>query len=93
MYKRQLFQIADLAKFAKLQTQLSENDNNLLRALQFVQNTNVETIEQPKPKPVVAPEIKRNKRSRLLLNSVLCVLIIASLLLLYFIARGLYYVI
>ena len=90
---RELFQTADLAKFAKLQTQLSENDNNLLRALQFVQNTNVETIEQPKPKPVVAPEIKRNKRSRLLLNSVLCVLIIASLLLLYFIARGLYYVI
>lgn len=90
---RELFQTADLAKFAKLQTQLSENDNNLLRALQFVQSTKIETTETPKPKPVVAPEVKRNSRTRLLLRIMLYVLIALCLLIMVIIGRSIYYAI
>lgn len=41
---------ADLVKFAKLSTSLPEQDRSLLQALDFVQTTKVEPLEQPKPR-------------------------------------------
>lgn len=40
---------ADLVKFAKLSTSLSEQDRSLVQALNFVQTTKIEPKEQPKP--------------------------------------------
>lgn len=88
---RQLFQTADLAKFAKLQTLLNENDENLLRAMDFIQATKIEVQDQPTPIIQIAPEVKRGRRSRLALRLTMIILTIACLLIASFIGRSLYY--
>lgn len=87
---RQLFLTADLAKFAKLQTQLSENDENLLRAMNFINATKLEEKEAEHPKPVVPKEVKRTDRNRLALKSVIIILLIGSAAILFEIARSIY---
>lgn len=90
---KQLFQVADLAKFAKLQTQLNENDENLLRAVEFIKaTTNTETETQPKPKTVVPPEVQRSTRTRLILKLVIGIVAALCLALLFLIGKGLYYI-
>lgn len=41
---------ADLVKFAQYTASLSEQDRNLIQALEFVDTTKIEPAEQPKPK-------------------------------------------
>lgn len=48
---KQLFETADLVKFAKFVVPLSENDQNLANALQFVANTKPEEKQQEEKKP------------------------------------------
>lgn len=88
---RELFYTADLAKFAKLQTRLNENDENLLRAVNFIQATKVEETEAAVRKKVEVPkEVKRTDRNRLILKLSVAVLLLLSVGLLFEIGRELY---
>lgn len=75
---RELFHTADMAKFAKLQTLLNENDENLLRAMKFINATKVEETMQPMPKKVVSPEVVRSDRYRALLIFIVVIALVLS---------------
>ena len=85
---KELFYTADLAKFAKLQTQLNENDANLLRAVGFINATKQEKSEEKKSE--LPPEIKRTDRERLVLKVVVGIVCVLSAGLLFEIVRSLY---
>ncbi len=88
---KELFQTADLAKFAKLQTLLSENDENLLRAMNFINATKVEEKEGEKKEPKIVPqEVKRSNRERLVLKFSVTIVLIICLGLLFEICRSIY---
>lgn len=75
---RQLFGTADLVKFAKLDPLMNENDMNLLNAVDFINQTKVETPAGQKPQPVeVTIEEKRSKQTKILLLAGIIVLSIA----------------
>jgi len=58
---RELFQTADLVKFAKYSTLINENDRNLVSAIEYINQTKLEEPEQ-KPQPeVIVVEEKRSK--------------------------------
>ena len=88
---QELFQTADLVKFAKFRTLLNENDKNLLRAVDFIQATKLEVEEKPKEKVVVSPEIQRTRRSRLVLKLVNVAILIGCTVILYLIGKQIYF--
>ena len=88
---QELFQTADLVKFAKFRTLLNENDKNLLRAVDFIQATKLEVEEKPKEKVVVSPEIQRTRRSRLVLKLVNVAILIGCAVILYLIGKQIYF--
>ncbi len=57
-----LFQTADLVKFAKYETQINENDANLVNAIHFIDQT--KTDEQPREEKVVPKLSEQDVRSR-----------------------------
>lgn len=66
---RDLLSTADMVKFAKFKPMLNENDQNLLNALEFVNDTKVEVPEeelQPKEEETIIEE-KRSKGARIAL--------------------------
>lgn len=76
---RELFQTADLVKFAKYSTLINENDRNLVSAIEYINQTKVEEPEQ-KPEPdVIVVEEKRSKMAKIVLIGSI---IVASLVLL-----------
>lgn len=88
---KELFYTADLAKFAKLQTQLNENDRNLLRAMDFINATKVEETENPKEKEKIVPqEVKRTNRDRLILKFSVTIVLLLCAGLLFEICRSIY---
>lgn len=74
---REVFETADLVKFAKHETSLSEADRNMLQAIDFVNQTKAEEQAHQKPtvKIVTIGEVKqRNLRRRMIaLTTILCV--------------------
>lgn len=61
---RELFQTADLVKFAKWTTLINENDANLMTALEYVNQTKQEEDpNQPQEEIIVTPEAKRQRVS------------------------------
>ena len=76
---RQLFQTADLVKFAKYSTLLGENDANLVNAIDFINRTKVEL---PPSEQVVKTELteeeKHTKKNRTTLKASIAVLGIAA---------------
>lgn len=64
---RELFQTADLVKFAKYSTLINENDRNLVNAIEYINQTKLEEPEE-KPQPeVVVVEEKRSKIAKYVL--------------------------
>lgn len=66
---RNLLSTADMVKFAKFKPMLNENDQNLVNALEFVNDTKIEVSEdelQPKVEETVIEE-KRSKGARIVL--------------------------
>ena len=63
---RELFQTADLVKFAKYSTLINENDRNLVTAIEYINQTKQEETEEQKAQPeevvVVEPHSKMTKR-------------------------------
>lgn len=88
---RQIFATADLVKFAKYEAQLNENDSNLLKALDFVNNTKVEPTAPPKP---IIEEIPVDKKKqmmlRILMKTLAIIGILLAFLLLYLIGDQVY---
>ena len=75
---RQLFETADLVKFAKWTTMMNENDANLVSAIDFINNTKVEA--DPNAKPVeeeVTVEEKQSRKRTLAMRVTIAVLSLA----------------
>lgn len=88
---QQLFETADLAKFAKLRTMLNENDENLYKAVDFIKSTKIEEQEKPQKQVELPPEIQRSRRSLLVLKLTIVAMVTGSLIILFFIGRSLYF--
>ena len=76
----QLFQTADLVKFAKYSTLINENDANLVSAIDFINRTKVEVPpEQQVQKPQLTEEQLRSKKNRTALKTTIAVMCAVSL--------------
>lgn len=76
---RELFQTADLVKFAKYSTLINENDRNLVNAIEYINQTKLEEPEQkPQPEVVVVEE----KRSKIAKWTLIGSIVVAGLILL-----------
>ena len=74
---RELFQTADLVKFAKWTTLINENDANLMTALEYINQTKQEEDpNQPQEEVIVTPEARRQRAT---IWSMRITIIVASL--------------
>lgn len=88
---KQLFQTADLVKFAKYAPLLNENDMNLMSAIEFVNQTKMEVDPNEKPAPVeITIEEKRSRRAKMLLIGGITLLSVAVVLVLFYMGRDIY---
>ncbi|WP_414477971.1 BatD family protein [Prevotella sp.] len=87
MELRSLFETADLVKFAKYSTQINENDNNLVNAIQFINTTKAEDLPQvERVEPKLTNEEKLGMRYRRTLKWAVGVLVaVCAAILLYII--------
>ncbi len=84
---RELFQTADLVKFAKYSTLINENDLNLVNAVNFIDQTKTqETETEEKIVPKLSENDKRVQESRKLIKILLWVIGIAVTAILCFVA-------
>ncbi len=68
---RELFQTADLVKFAKYNTMINENDRNLVTAIEYINQTKQEEEEQKvQPEEIVIEEPHSRMTKRLLIAGV-----------------------
>lgn len=83
---RELFETADLVKFAKYSTLINENDLNLVNAVNFIDQTKTqETETEEKIVPKLSENDKRVQESRKLIKVLLWVIGIAVTLILGFV--------
>lgn len=64
---RELFETADLVKFAKYSTLANENDRNLVNAIEYINNTKVEEEIKPQPEEIVVEEKHSKEIKRVLI--------------------------
>ena len=75
---KELFQTADLVKFAKYSTLINENDRNLVSAIEYINQTKLdEPEEKPQPEVVVVEE----KSSKVAKRVLICAVAIVSIIL------------
>lgn len=87
---RELFQTADLVKFAKHNPLMNENDANLVNAIDFINGTR-EQEENAKPQPTEITVIeKRSLRTKVLLGAGIVLLVIALVGSLIYVGSELY---
>ena len=63
---RELFETADLVKFAKYVTLINENDRNLVSAIEYINQTKIEEEQKPQPEEIVVVD-KRSKTAKITL--------------------------
>ena len=68
---RELFQTADLVKFAKYSTLLGENDRNLVSAIEYINATKKEEPATPQPTEIVVVEKRSKVAKQVLVASVI----------------------
>jgi len=87
----QLFQTADLVKFAKYSTLINENDANLVSAVDFINKTKIETpVTEQQVKPQLTKEEERSQKSRRVLKASIALLLVASLVLFVYVVYSVY---
>jgi len=87
----QLFQTADLVKFAKYSTLINENDANLVSAVDFINKTKIETpVTEQQVKPQLTKEEERSQKSRRVLKTSIALLLVASLVLFVYVVYSVY---
>lgn len=64
---RELFETADLVKFAKYSTLINENDQNLVNAIEYINQTKVEEEVKAQPEEIVVEEQHSKEIKRVLL--------------------------
>ena len=84
---RELFQTADLVKFAKYSTLLGENDRNLVSAIEYINATKKEEPATPQPTEIVVVEKRSQVAKRVLIGSVIAASIALLAVTAYFIYR------
>ncbi len=67
---RELFETADLVKFAKYSTMINENDRNLLYAVEYINQTKVEDAAPPQPEEIVVEEKSSKTAKRIMIACV-----------------------
>ncbi|MCR5820944.1 MAG: hypothetical protein K6F94_08395 [Bacteroidaceae bacterium] len=77
---RDLFQTADLVKFAKWTTLIGENDRNLLNAIDFINQTKVEVDPNAKAEPEEITVEERQNRARSITMRVAIIVLALALL-------------
>ncbi len=87
---RELFQTADLVKFAKYTTLINENDRNLVTAVEYINQTKIEEEIKPQPTEIVVEE-KRSKIAKAILISCIAIAAIAIIVVTCFLVYRLYY--
>lgn len=88
---RQLFTTADLVKFAKYSTLINENDANLVSAIDFINKTKLETLQQEEPvKPQLTEEEQRSQNERHALQGVIIAIAAACTLMLVYVVYIVY---
>ena len=84
---KELFQTADLVKFAKYNTLINENDRNLVSAIEYINQTKIEEEVKQQPEEIVVVEKSSKKTKMILVVSVCAVAIILIGLVSYMIYR------
>lgn len=88
---KEIFQTADLVKFAKYATLINENDLNLVNAIEFIDKTKIEN--QPDTERIV-PELteadKRTKQTRVVLKTVIWAIAVCVVAIMVYIVYSLY---
>ena len=87
---RELFQTADLVKFAKYTTLINENDRNLVTAVEYINQTKIEEETKPQPTEIVVEE-KRSKIAKAILIASIAAVAIAIIVVTCFLVYSLYY--
>ena len=88
---KELFQTADLVKFAKHNPMMNENDANLINAVDFINETKEKEDENAKPQPTEITIIeKRSLRTKILLGAGIVLLAAALIGSLIYIGSELY---
>ena len=88
---KELFQTADLVKFAKHDPQMNENDANLINAIDFINETKQPEEENQKPQPTEITIIeKRSLRAKILLICGIVLLSVALVATFVYIGTQLY---
>lgn len=88
---RELFQTADLVKFARHSPQMNENDANLLNAIDFINETKIAEDPNAKPQPTEITIIeKRSLRTKVWLGAGVALSGVIVVLFLIYICKELY---
>ena len=82
---RQLFTTADLVKFAKYSTLINENDMNLVNAIEFINQTKLETPVVEEEKSQISEADQRTLKARRILKWAIGSILTACLLMLGFV--------
>ena len=87
----QLFMTADLVKFAKYSTMINENDQNLVNAIDFINQTELENQPTEETiKPQLSVEDQRSQKERRLLKLFIAGLAVAGVALFCYIIYNVY---
>ena len=88
---RVLFNTADLVKFAKYSTLINENDMNLVNAIEFINKTKLENMqEEIVEKPQLTEDEVKSVKTRKVLKAVIWTLGVLTLAILLFEIYSLY---
>ena len=87
----QLFMTADLVKFAKYSTMINENDQNLVNAIDFINQTKLENMPTEETvRPQLSAEDQRSQKERRLLKLFIAGLAVAGVALFCYIIYNVY---
>ena len=87
----QLFMTADLVKFAKYSTMINENDQNLVNAIDFINQTKLENMPTEETvRPQLSAEDQRSQKERRLLKFFIAGLAVAGVALFCYIIYNVY---
>ena len=87
----QLFMTADLVKFAKYSTMINENDQNLVNAIDFINQTKLENQPTEETvRPQLSAEDQRSQKERRLLKCFIAGLAVAGIALFCYIIYNVY---
>ena len=87
----QLFMTADLVKFAKYSTMINENDQNLVNAIDFINQTKLENQPTEETvRPQLSAEDQRTQKERRLLKGFIAGLIVGGVVLFCYIIYNVY---